>query len=504
MRFGFLVLSICFLLFHYSCDDDISSISSQVIPSDVISAEKVDIDVVAHSFSNNDTIRADQRTLSIIPLGVFHEPIFGTTIANYATQVRLPFNNLNFGTNPQFDSIILSISPQILTAANLVTTTRTQLVDAPEDKDDVYMEVSRYPIANRYGRSGVPMQLNVYEVSSFLPFNQMYFSNHPISKFSTVLGSTQIKDYVEGIQIKNGNNLILREVKPEIRIHLDKTFFINKILNKVGQAELSDDAQFISYFRGLYLEIASNDGFIFNFQPGQINLSIHYSHEITTGTPPTTSTRRSTINMPLSGPFNTRVGIFEHIRSNASPAYNVAVSSPNTTQGEAKLYAQGMGGASIRLKLNSSQINQLRTRYANEKLAVVGAKIRLYFDEDMATLPRVPSKVYIINSTDNKVLDDHSAYQFNPLWELNPAYNEVSNPGYLDLNITKHIKNIIEKNQPINEFTIHMGDFIPGLNRTVNIHLNNRAFNPFRGVFIGNNTSSDKKLKLQVFLTKTN
>jgi len=52
-----------------------------------------------------DSVRSDETPDNL--LGSYKDPVYGTSLASFITQVRLSSNDVSFGTTPIFDSLIL-------------------------------------------------------------------------------------------------------------------------------------------------------------------------------------------------------------------------------------------------------------------------------------------------------------------------------------------------------------------------------------------------------------
>jgi hypothetical protein len=63
--------------------------------------------------------------------------------------------------------------------------------------------------------------------------------------------------------------------------------------------------------------------------------------------------------------------------------FNDAISNINTTNGDAKLYVQGMGGPGAEIKIPASTITNLRDLYNTKKIGIMSAKVRLYTDKSV-------------------------------------------------------------------------------------------------------------------------
>ena len=59
-----------------------------------------------------------------------------------------------------------------------------------------------------------------------------------------------------------------------LRIPLNKNYFQTKIANKGGASELSNETNFINYFKGIKISVQENDGYLINFAPNEVTLTM--------------------------------------------------------------------------------------------------------------------------------------------------------------------------------------------------------------------------------------
>lgn len=76
-----------------------------------------------------------------------------------------------------------------------------------------------------------------------------------------------------------------------------------------------------------------------SFDPNGITTTIYYKYDKTENSTVTRTSSSFTLNLGSSNVH------FNQIQYNRSSAFNDVISSINTTNGDAKLYVQGMGGS---------------------------------------------------------------------------------------------------------------------------------------------------------------
>ncbi len=186
--------------------------------------------------------------LSAFLLGSVYDPIFGKTSAGIYTQLLLSANSVSFGTNPVVDSFILVM-----------------------------------PYKGYYGDTNVIQNVSVYELNQGITRDSTYFSNRKIDYIPTPLtsnptGFSFAPRPTTWLTINSAN------VAPQLRIPLSNSYATSKILVKSGQTELSDNSNFISYLKGLYIKtspVFSQGGNYshFEFSEGYSKAILYYHND---------------------------------------------------------------------------------------------------------------------------------------------------------------------------------------------------------------------------------
>lgn len=149
-------------------------------------------------------------------LGLYNDPFFGPKSSSIYTQISLTGTNINFGTTPTLDSVVLTLKYQGL-----------------------------------YGNPNTPMNINIFELTTPLNKNTNYYSNTYINHDMTPLVS---KSFIPNINdsVSIGFDTIIRP--PHLRINLGATFGNKLIAGDVnGTNDLIDNPTFHEYLNGLYI-----------------------------------------------------------------------------------------------------------------------------------------------------------------------------------------------------------------------------------------------------------
>ena len=292
------LLPTCTLLFFIflflGCDKEFSTIESDVIGEDNVNfnSESKNIAITAYN-KKLDSVQISN--LTSVLFGVYNDPAYGQTKASIVTQIAPTSYNPNFGVNAIIDSVVLTI-PFFSRTFNNTTTGETE-----------------YPIDSLYGNAAAKTKITIYQNNYFLrSFNpnsglnepQRYFSNAnnaDKSVNSAVIENATINfDAHKGAIIKDtiftpinkaivlttgtGDAKTAETIEPAFRVHLDKNFWTTTILDKQGDAVLSNASNFNNYFRGLYIKAEpsdTNDGSmaLLNLADVDSNIIIYYTKD---------------------------------------------------------------------------------------------------------------------------------------------------------------------------------------------------------------------------------
>ncbi len=149
------ILLISTVVLLYSCDKDFNAIGDDLIGDDHFGLESVKYDVLAY---NQEVTPIQSNSLGVNALGIYDNPVLGTTTANYATQLTLAAYAPSIGESPVIESVVLSV-PYFshATASNTDGSTT-------------------YALDSIYGPSEGRLKLSVYE--SGVQMRASYFDNN--------------------------------------------------------------------------------------------------------------------------------------------------------------------------------------------------------------------------------------------------------------------------------------------------------------------------------------
>jgi len=264
-----------------SCDDDSTLIGENLQPeNDKFSVNYYDEFPVEVYTGLLDSLRTDETPLAVA--GELIDPVFGTTCADFISQVRLS-DELVFSDDLVIDSLI------------------------------VFLEV-----IDSYGDTNSIMEINVHELKKDVYLDSAYYSNlnQEDLYYENVVGSANYDAY-----------------DTLIKIHMSNAF-IDKIM--ADTSILVSQDEFIQEIKGLYFtsDIQSGNGLLTNFNllsfASEMALFFHY---------PSSDTLYYSFSISQS---SARINMYSHDFSTADPAY--AITHLNDNIEDSVSYVQGLAG----------------------------------------------------------------------------------------------------------------------------------------------------------------
>ena len=469
-----------------SCNSDADDLGKNLFDGNSVTGNQVSYDLVAYNINNGDAVRADSYALQRATLGAFTEGQFGTQKSAYVTQVRLSKYAPDFGTNPVVDSVVLEIKPQYDATTKTVTTT-----DVTHGGQAAKQTLTKYE-AVKYGNPATAMNIDVHEIATDLgAVGTEKLSNSPVATSGLPLGTKVFSGNVYAVSInKTSDNTALLTKDIGLRIQLDKNYFRDKIANKSGATELSNESNFINYFKGLKISVRENDGYLINFAPNEVTMTMYY----------TSGGKSNTFSFDL-GSSNVH---FSQISYNRSSTFNAVMANINSTNGDPLLYMQGMGGPGAGIKLNGAGISDLQRLYKERGAAILSAKVSLYTDTNTWNNSYTKPVGFLVRKQgETDFITDLKTMLGNSNYSLVKAYSTNSNPSYYDIDITKTIKDIVEKEVEAKDLIVNIGEYLTSNGNLVSENYNNNVSTPYRAVFVGTNTTNNNRPKLMVtYVTK--
>ena len=469
-----------------SCNSDADDLGKNLFDGNSVTGNQVSYDLVAYNINNGDAVRADSYALQRATLGAFTEGQFGTQKSAYVTQVRLSKYAPDFGTNPIVDSVVLEIKPQYDATTKAVTTT-----NVTHEGQVAKHTLTKYETV-KYGNPAATMNIDVHEIATDLgAVGTEKLSNSTVTTSGVPLGTKVFSGNVYAVSInKTSDNTALLTKETGLRIQLNASYFQTKIANKSGAIELSNESNFINYFKGLKISVRENDGYLINFAPNEVTMTMYYQ----------SGGKSNTFSFDL-GSSNVH---FSKISYTRSTTFNSVMANINSTNGDPLLYMQGMGGPGAGIKLNGAGVSDLKRLYKERGAAILSAKVRLYTDINTWNNSYTKPVGFLVRKQgETDFITDLKTMLGNSNYSLVKAYSTNSNPSYYDIDITKTIKDIVEKEVEAKDLIINIGEYLTSNGNLVSEDYNNNVSSPYRAVFVGTNTANNNRPKLMVtYVTK--
>jgi hypothetical protein len=515
------VLFLVFAMVFISCDQDFNTIGSDLVGDEHFDFSTHEAQLKAYSVKTNEV---QTNNLPINPLGIYNNPYFGVTKANFVSQVSLATQQPKFGTSVQIENVTLYV-PYF---SNVETTNA--------DGSKVYALNSVYG-ANKESKMKLSVFENGYYLNEYNPLDnfqtaQRYFSDGSANgtsinfenlkrgndgngnsvqngtrlndspntaendqfffnkaeiivyktKFNTTTG---ILEYVDAndVVLANQNDASLRVVKerlaPGIYLTLNKAFFKKRIL-EAGSANLINNNEFKQYFKGLYFKMEQLPGeegamAMINFSNAKVN--INYSSVEDAATAGTAATSKTAVlNLGINSGANS-VSLQDY---SYSGAYDAGLSATNQVTGQnSKLYLKGGKGSVVyidvfgdtdvlkpvngQLVAGANQIPDELDQLRLKGWLINEAYLEFFIDKTaMAGTNQLEAeRLYLFDATNQKPIVD---YTFDATTNSNIKYNKLIFGGIIERDNTADKKGI--------KYKIRITDHIDNLLNSTDTNLN--------------------------------
>ena len=452
-----------------ACDKDFNELGSDIVDDDNFGFN-VDSTLTVKAY-NQKLGPIASNNLPINALGFYSNPAFGTTTANFVTQVELStlnpvFNNTNtelYVDLPVIDSVIMDI-PYFKTLTKTVV--ESEIRKNTYRLDSIYGEK---PYDQTTATLNSKFKLSVYQSNYFLrdldpnqslTEQQLFYTDE-----NSVIDANKIPVLLNNSANTNENEEFYfdkREHKlttyqadgttlvdpaprsvPSMRLHLRSDVFYDKILNAPA-GKLSDNSTFKNYFRGIYFKVENgNPGnmAMINFKAGKI--TIYYKEDkLTKDNPVTTEVneyKREQISKSYALNFSgNTISLLTPLNENSD--YTSAI---NNTSEASKLYLKGGEGSVAIIDLfgpdadNDGIADELEEIKSNGWL-INEANLTFYIDKmamsnfspaTASAQPIEPSRIFLFDLNNKKVLADY-IFDFTTN-SIFPKYNKFIHDGII-------------------------------------------------------------------------
>lgn len=527
-----------FIVLFNSCDKEINVVGEDLIGDNSFDIQKGEYPVVAY---NQKLGPIQSNNLETNPFGVYDNPSFGTTTANFVTQVTLAAVNPTFAETAKIKSVVLSV-PYFTDKTKTVLNSdgsSTYVLDSIYGPDKAIMKLSVYE-SGYYMRDLDPddqfSQAQKYYSNQYSDFNQLKIGV-PLNDATNTAENAEFffdpKEYAVETTNTDGTKTTTRTA-PAMRLNLNAAFFASKILKAPAGSLVNNDV-FKNYFRGLFFNIetiGSNPGNLamINFKAGKITIT--YTETVDS------KDVDKTLVLNMTG--NT-VSLLNQSNTNANYTNATDPANINKANGDANLYLKGGEGSMSILKLFSKTDNhgyeladgpngvpdELDDMRRNKYL-INEADLIFHLNSDAMGTSYVPQRIYLYDFKNNQVLID---YMESSVVSSNTKNNKFVFGGILvkksaadgggsfyKFRITNHIRNLVKYKDSTN---VDLGLVVTeDINKSSFYALRDKTgfplktpmasvMNPLGAIVFGNNIPIDdknysKRLKFEIYYTKPN
>lgn len=518
------ILLALIVVFLYSCDKDFNAIGDGLVGDDHFGLEPEDYSVLAF---NQEVTPVQSNTMAVNALGIYDNPVFGTTTANFVTQLGLETYAPTIGESPVIESVKLTIPYLIKSKTTASDGNSTYVLDSIYGDANGRLKLSVY-------ESKMQMRNSYFSGGTQLP--QLYYTDQN-NEFSEIKGDLRLNDSIKnGVNVDDSFFFDPNEIRvdktddkgvkttertaPQMVLKLNNGFFQDKIL-KAEASKLSTEALFQEYFRGLYFMVEKSGSSpsnmaLLDFTKGVITIKYKAKTASTTDAPETTEDKEILINLK-SGVTGGVASTANFLQDAKEATYQSALTSANNTVGDDRLYLKGGQGSVAVIRLNDFAAQLETIRKSNWK--VNEANLIFYIDAEKMANTKEPQRVYLYDLTNNTVLLDYSSD--GTVLGGGITLDSNKKGKYYKLKVTNHIRNLIKDTTAKNvDLGLVVSQSTPttllnALKNRIQINTNpieyfstvprSSVLSPLGTVLYGGKDSAgDKKVKLQVYYTKPN
>lgn len=526
-----IVLTIFIFGGFIACDKDFASLDSDVINPDNAINFSTDVEEYPIITYNHEIGPVRTNGLSSYLLGYSFDPVFGTSTSNFVSQISPSVFDPTFGDNIVLDSVILTV-PYF-----------SRLIETDSVGNGTY------EIDSIFGNT--PIKLSIFKNNYFLrdfdpnsefSDTQKYFSNRSTSETNFISPSELEGEliYENGQFLPRKEEIILtvidtttnepvisNRLAPAIRVNLydpdeNDTFWQNLIFDKEGEPELSNQNNFLNYFRGIYFKAEATDIngtlMMLNFASADANITLYYTSDAETDTDTEATQEAGTYILNFRG---NQVNFFDN------NFINIPVG--DEINGDEKLFLKGGEGFMAIINLfngddegNSPEFEEFKNNYKENgtvKRLINEAYLEFYVDQTTVQ-SQEPDRLYIFDLNNNITLIDYvfdqsvneTTTKLDHLVPLQRVDDDPDGQGIkYKIRITQHLNNLA-----FNDSTnVKLGLVVTtNVASILNFELQDQTgplkslvsgeiLSPRSTVLHGNNTpNQDKKVTFKIYYTE--
>lgn len=290
-------------------------------------------------------------------LGWVRDPVFGEIKSDIFAQFRLSANDLTFGEGAGLDSVVLSLD-----------------------------------YAGFFGDTTQFLNLSIHELTQSLEKDSSYYSNNSLTYDSKNLisGSSQFV-----LHPLTEVEILGEKMSAQMRIPLDTNYFSEKFLKKSASSELSNNVNFLKYFKGISIiaKSISGSGCLAYFRMNSTNTAITFYYH---------NNEHDSLNFQLvSNDSTVYYSRMDHFAYSAAEQDLKQQLSGNYSNRES-FYLQASGGLKTQMRFPT-----LKSFYEGQRIVVHKAELVIHREQTLDSYnpyfyPAALMMYYKKDSTDSK------------------------------------------------------------------------------------------------------
>lgn len=530
-----------------SCDKDFSEVGGDIIGDNNLNIDTYQVQNIKAYTQPYGALST--KNLPNVPFGSIDNGEFGRTNNSFVTQV--------LSASTSFD----------LMKSNAVIDSVYVYIPYYSQYDKVENEVTLYKLQNVTGEGSFNLEVyeNGYYLNDVNPGtgkDLTYFSDAQPQfeqfKKPTLLNNSgdakQNSDFTftkKNIIIykrdDNGNMVYdektnkpieAERLAPGVWLDLDKDYFKKFVDNR---DILKDQSQFKNYFRGLYFKATGNNSTgavgLLNIAQGKLVIKYHQEIEETNSEgQKVKKTQRVGVTLPFTkdavkdggSSFDSHINV-----SLTTTEGNTHNQEGDKSNGDPFLYIKGSeGNVAVIDIFSANDFEELKALKEKEYL-INDAILTVHVDQTVMNENQIPQRLYLYNYdngtpisdflNDNTANADYNKLLFGGIYQ---AANEANNVkgNFYKFRITEYIRTLLKNKElkspklaiaaTFNYNDVLLNTVTKGINSKLKTEIANTPENvtyvptlsaayPMGTVVYGTNTSSNKKMTLQIFYTKT-
>ena len=531
-------------IWFVSCDKDFNSLGSDLVNEDYMEVNRYSTtDGITAGYLQTGAVATNKLALN--NLGVFKNPILGTSEYHFVTQLSLEQYAPDFGQDPVIDSVFMYVPYFAKLASTQSNGLNVYTLDSIKGTGTFDLKVyeNNYFLSSvdpnaadgvrRYFSNDKPnFDSNkgaILNTSTDVSQNSQFkFSNSQITIFKRNENGELLNS--EGNVIPESapldQKVVLETFAPGMWLDLDKTYFQSKLLNATP-TDLSGFQNFSNYFRGLYFNVAqdpSSDGALGTLDFSKGYIQVNYSYKNVNG-----ETFKNTLKITFTGET---VNLIENDYANLP---QTATDKLLVVGGGKGSNATSTAGFISYIDLFGSdagngipyQIDYL----TNQNWLINEASVTLFVDQAFVgnNLAYEPQRLFLYDLNNSSLLLDYSNDTSSNTSD--PKKNKGIYSGilvkkddkgyYYKFRITEYVKGLISTQTPLSDPTnryrlglavteaIGLSTFTPLLNDLAPLKVNQiptgSVISPLGTVLHSSNASdADQKIKFEIYYTNPN